>query len=404
MSPLKITKYSSQEDINQDVPRFNGVYGFTVKDTWEEMVTKSGSNCFQCGETCDSRNEKNECTSSSCNYCSWQELETFYRPWSTQSTTWSVNWQPNPNYRQKHTDWIRNNRPEQPRDLSKLVEFDTDRPNEYFLFPGETEIIQVSNSGMLSILTGGDTISPTVGIKNPRSKHAISWTVNGGSPGVRECDDINLNVQATVNTGNREITEPPNSIEFAANFAEAPKDHTGSLKDEPNTFRLVDTSAMYYNEQNVIDHFKDTKIVVRLWQMDRFYWFDRSVSGRMHVSDTKSVVGSEAGSNLPPFATYVVKSQDLLTTKWFGKQFHLSPGVSYKLCAKMTRKNNVYYRETTWGMEDWSPWNCQQFTYSEGAPDRRGGGRKFNDGAARWLLVPQPVFYLFDWVFDPFFW
>jgi hypothetical protein len=404
LSPLKITKYSSQEDINRDVPQFSGMYGFTVQDTWEEMVTKSGSSCFHCGETCNSRNDKNECTSTSCNFCSWQELETFYRPWSTQSTNWKVGWRPNENYRQKHTEWIRNNKPEQTKDMAKLVEFDTDRPNEYFLFPGETEVIQISNSGVFNILAGGDTISPTVGIKGPRSKHTINWTVNGSSPGTRECDDVNLTVDASVSTGNREVTEPPNSIEFAANFVEAQKDSSGALKQQPFNFRLIDTSAMYYNEQNVMDHFKDTKIVVRLWQLDRFLWFDRSVSGRHHVSDTKSVIGSDTSTGLPPFATYVVKAEELLTTKWFGKRFSLRPGSSYQICAKMHRKNNVYYKETVMGIEDWSPWNCQQFAYSETAPDERSGGRKFNDGVGRWLVIPQPVFYLFDWVFDPFFW
>src|SRR5687767_13185161 len=62
----------NEQDVRaRPIPKLSGSYQFEVKDTWEEWVTKSGSDCFRCGETCTGEGDKKSC---SCNYCSWQEL------------------------------------------------------------------------------------------------------------------------------------------------------------------------------------------------------------------------------------------------------------------------------------------------------------------------------------------
>lgn len=380
-----ILRDTDQSRVDQDVPYFNGQVHFEVNDTWEEWVTKFGSSCPRCGETC-SAPDKNGNRSCSCNTCSWQELETFYRPWSVQKLNYRVEWQPRSDYRQRRQQWFSQGQKPIAHDKSnieQLMNFDPDRPNEYYLFPGETETVNVT-------LNGGRTIDPGVSISGARSQHSVKITHGAGT---RECDDIDLNLKAAVSTGARLVTDPPNSIQFKSNWVEGKKTQ-GQLAEEPYKFRLVDVSTMFYENQNVMDHYKDTKVEVRLRQLDRWLWVDRFISKYVQVNDTTSIVGYQEDKSLPPVATFEILAQDLFKTYWREKVFHLIPGKSYEVCSRMTRYNNIYYRTKGWfGRQIWSGWTCSMFIYNESAPDLRSGGRAFKDAFTRWF--PVPVWLIF---------
>lgn len=382
------TRTTEIEKSQADVPSFSGSYEYEVRDYWKEWVTKSGSSCSHCGETCTTsgsgKNARRTCT---CNSCSWQELETFSRPWSTQKTNWSARWTPDTDYQAKRREWMSAGSPSVTRDkdhLEQLLNFDPDRPQKYYLFPGETEELQVSNDS-------GKEISPSISVTPSSARHEYSYvTVVNGVRGNRPCDDVDLNIETVVNTGKRKVTDPPNSIQLKDNWVEAPRDSAGMVSDEPTRFRFVDISSMFYDGQNMLDHYKSNKVQIRLRQIDRYLWFDRFVSGTMQIRDNVSFMKyHNTRTELPPFAEFVVKASDLFKTPMWGTEFHLEPGKTYELCTQMHRANNVYYRaKGFFGGEVWSDWNCGVFKFSDKATDRRRFVRKFRDAWTRGFPLP----------------
>jgi hypothetical protein len=370
------------------VPKFHGSYSFEVKDTWEEWVTKSGSDCFHCGSTqsCSGSGNNRSC-SSSCNYCSWQELETFYRPWSEQTVEWDVAWNQSQEYRSKRQDWLKQGKPDMSRtkaDLVKLLEFDPERPLEYYLFPGEVERITVGNSA--GLFSDDEVITPSVSIEHARNEYKIAVESSLGSR--FQCDDRDFSIKAEVTTGKRLITRIPNSIEFYKNWLVAPKDDDGNAIEEPGEFDLVDLSAMRYEQQDVSDHYKLAQVRVNLWQRGRGLWFiEGRVSKTFQVSDDQSVIHwGDQTPDEPAVATYDIKASDLLKTRYLGSQFHLVPGATYDLCTKMFRDNNIYY-ESYWffnRIKWWSEYNCASFKYkAEEKNDLRSKPRKIRDFLSR---------------------
>lgn len=382
-------KDSPEQEVASYVPKFSGRYTFEVKDTWEETVTRSGTDCLKCGESCSGSGNNRSC---SCNYCSWQETETYYRPWSTQTVNWSVEWLQDQSYREKRKQWFAAGKKEMSRkkeDLPKLFEFDPERPLEYFLFPGEVETVNVSNGGLMSFLTSARLITPNVSIGNPRHEYEVQLNSSRGSS--FECNDYDFSVHAKVRTGKRKITDSPNSIQFRPGWIVAAQNHDGSVKDEPGEFQLTDISAMRYEGQNVISNYKDTRVQISLNHVDRFWYFlDVKVGQWFEIPDTRSIIqwnDENPKDKTPAAAVYNVKSSDLRKTYYFGKEFRLKPDEAYEVCTVMHRRNNIYYDTETWyGRDIWSDQNCAVFHYRpKDGSDLRSGGRKFRDGLSRFV-------------------
>lgn len=357
------------------VPALAGRYQFEVKDTWEELVTKSGSDCFHCGETCTKDKDGNQ--SCSCNYCSWQELETFYRPWSTQTATWRADWSPREDYAQRRRAWLKQGKPEIARDkseIAKLQKFDPDRPTEYYLFPGEVETLRVDNGS-------GSSIEPELDFTDARHEYEIQ-TVTNGRAGARECDDVDLRIQSTIVTGDRKVTKTPNSLEFRADWMVGGKpDPSGKVTDEPAAFRVADLGAQLYENQNVMDHYKDTQLQIRMLEINRAWAWDRFISQSLTAQDLQGdLVKTPVGDGDVRIATFEFDTMELLEYP------KLHPGRKYELCGRVFRDNNVYYKKKTWwfGGKAWSEYACQQFEYE--GPDRRSGGRKTRDFIAKYFL------------------
>lgn len=378
-------KDSPEDLVSKYVPKFSGKYNYEVKDTWEEYVTKSGNDCFRCGETrsCSRDSNGQEVCTSSCNYCSWQELETFYAPWSTQTVNWSAEYIPDQNYRKKRQDWIAKGKPEISRnksDLEKLFDFDPERPNEFFLFPGEVEYIRADNGG-------GSSISPKIFVDRSRHEYSISVTHN-----LRrlECDDVNYNMHATIRTGKRKVTTTPNSIQFKGKWVVGTSNKAGEYTEQPTEFELTDVSAQRYEGQNVSEHYKNTNVKVWLEQVDRFWWFaDTKVSDNYELRDDARRIkwNDNPNDSTPGEGIYMLPASELFKTRWFGSQFNLQPKEKYQVCTKMLQENNIYYKtKKFYFFTDWSEENCSMFSYTppEGY-DLRGGARKTRDFLSKLL-------------------
>ncbi len=365
-------KNTPENEVAAYIPQFAGAYGFEVKDTWEEWVTHSGNNCGRCGST-NQTDAKGNVVSSSCNYCSWQELETFYRHWSNQQTDWRVTWNQDQNYRKRRQSWIKNGMPEIAQDasqLGKLNAFDPDRPLEYFLFPGEVEHVRVSNDS-------GRSISPGVSIGDARHNYSIDTVVNG-SRSDRRCEDENLKMDTLVKTLGRKVTTTPNSLEFREGWIST-KLWGDATMTEPSQFKVVDLSAQRYEGQNVMDHYKDSDVQINIREINRSWWIDYFIGTGITEKDLHGELTADARTNSgPDVAEYSFNAHDMMKTPWFGYDFHLHPGTSYQVCGRVSRSNNVYYDSKTWyGGKAWSEWNCAQFKYS--GSDLRSFGRKTAD-------------------------
>src|SRR5688572_10762563 len=103
------------------------------------MVTKSGNDCFRCGESCSgSGNDR----SFSCNYCSWQEPETRTRPWSTQNVRVDMQWGDDASYKRMRA--TQSKIANKTVTLKNRMVYDPDRPASHYLFPGEYERFTIS--------------------------------------------------------------------------------------------------------------------------------------------------------------------------------------------------------------------------------------------------------------------
>ena len=383
------TSDDDETEIAAYIPEFSGAYTFEVKDTWEEWVTHSGYDCFHCGETCVTVGYGDDAYEDcSCNYCSWQELETFYDPWSRQRVDWHVKWEQDQEYRRKYSEWVANGRHREHKDasnLDQLLEFDPNRPLEYYLFPGEVEKVKIDNNGG-GFLSGGSSIEPEVSIGNARHEYSISTLTNGRS-GSRQCDDVDLRVEARIKTGKRLVTRTPNSIEFHKGWVDSRQNGAGELVDEPVKFYVTDIAARRYEVQNVFDHYKDTQVKFWLREIDRAWWFDQDITEDLEMRDNVSILeqareGEDAGEI--HYAVYQLNASDLFKTPVFNTSFRLRPGRKFELCTSMWRKNNVYYYQNGWPKKwiypNWSDKNCAMFTYNPpDGVDHRSGWRKFVD-------------------------
>jgi len=381
-------KRSNEEEVARYIPSFSGTYGFEVKDTWEEWVTRFGVSCGHCGETCSGSGQNRTC---SCNSCSWQEKETFYRHWSHQRVNWKVAWNQDPAYRERRRKWLADGEPEissHNTTLDKLLEFDPERPLEYFLFPGEVEPIEVSNGD--GIFSSNDYIRPSVSIGRPRHDYAVRIR-NSIGPESFLCDDRDFAIEALVQTGKRRVSYTPNSIEFRSNWVVSPKDASGAATETPGEFQLTDLSAMRYEQQNVLDNYKQTEVLVSLWQTSRFLWLiDSRVGQRYRAHDNTSILNwkkTDPSDKSPPVGVYNIPGIELTKSRILGHQFGLAPGKTYEVCTQMRRKNNIYYYQAgfwngRWGGA-WSDMNCGMFIYKPNMSnynDDRSGWRKFQDG------------------------
>ncbi|MBT4760804.1 MAG: hypothetical protein HOO06_03820 [Bdellovibrionaceae bacterium] len=393
----RFNKNTEEAIVASYVPEFKGSYGFQVKDTWQEYVTKSGTDCFHCGESCSGSGENRSC---SCNTCSWQELETFYRPWSHQQVSWEAQWQQDQKYREKRKEWMANGKPElnlDNSDLETLFEFDPERPSEYFLFPGEVERVRVSNVGDSWMNFGGrETINPEIFIADPRHEYIVRNTTNRGS-GSLQCDDVDIEIKATVSTGKRKVTKTPNSLEFKGNWIFAETDSKGDLVREPGEYHITDIAAEYYEEQNVYDHYKNTEVSVQLVEINRNWWYDVPVSNELELGDNLSRVQFDIEAvkrGEPSTAVFEVDAASLHLTGWFESEFNLHPGKDYLLCGKILRKNNIYYQNYDRDFilfkqgKGWSEPNCKLFKYKPSDDyDLRGSGRKLRDFVEKAILL-----------------
>ncbi len=371
-------KNSSEDEVASYIPRFTGSYPFEVKDTWIELITHSGTDCGHCGQTCTTTKQGTTCV---CNSCSWQTKETAYRHWSNQKVNWEVHWAQDPNYRAMRKNWLAQGQPQIGRsvkDLDKLLLFDPERPLEYFLFPGEAETIEISNGW------GGTKLTPTVSIQKARHEYSIHVNTNVGPNA--DCDDRDIQVSASVRTGKRIRGPTPNSIEFRKGWAVGPQNENGEFTQEPAEFLLTDISAERYEAQNIFDNYKDSRIQVELWQLNRVLWaIDGRVSSKFQVQDNLSILKWTDDGLTPPVATYDIKADDLYRTRWFEAPFHLTYNETYEVCTKVIRNNNIYYNtKMFYFFDQWSESNCSLFVYNP--PDQndlRTWGRKKRDFLSR---------------------
>ncbi len=390
--PPFFNAHTPESEVAAYIPEYRGNFQFNVQDTWQEWVTHSGSSCSHCGESCRGSGSNRSC---SCNSCSWEELETFYRDWSTQNVAWHVKWNQDPEYRKKFQDWQKasedGHTPRAPTDLADLLKFDPNRPLEYYLFPGEIEQIQVSNG--IGFFSGGESIGPEVQIKQPRYDYSkgiqIMSDMSGRSGRGVDCDDRDFHIDASVTTGPRlSSTATPNSIEFRKGWINDDVNGDNILRSEDAKFNLTDLGEMRYENQNRVDHYKDTKVQIAIWQVHRAYWYFSHRVGRFFDMENNQTridwhdkEAVEVGKAPPP-ATYELMSSDLRQTPLWDAEFHLIPQTKYEVCARMVRLNNVYYN-STW-MHFWTRWsdyNCAVFTYDPGkGEDRRGFLRRIQDG------------------------
>jgi hypothetical protein len=382
-------KDSPEDVVANYIPKFSGAFTYEVKDTWEDWVTKVGTDCSRCGQTCTtSGSGQNQTQTCSCNTCSWQELETFYQPWATPKITWTARYEQDPKYRERRRDWLAKGKPKVARsagDLQSLLEFDPERPLEYFLFPGEAEYV-VADSGS----GGGKSMSPHIRID--KSRHNYTFYTRGS--GARECDDVGFHMDGIIKTGTRKITTSPNSIEFRKGWVVANQDGAGRVTDEPGRYEFTDVSALRFEGQSVMDHYKDTKVEVWLEHVDRFWWLgDTRVSAFYRFENDQSRLkfnDDNPNDKTPGVGVYTMDAQDLMKTRWlghtFGTTFHLKPDEKYAVCSRMLHMSNVYYKtKFMYFFDDWSEENCAMFDYSENAADHRSGGRKVRDFFSRIL-------------------
>ncbi len=380
-------KDTPEEEVASYIPKFAGSYRFEVKDTWEEWVTKSGTDCGRCGQTCTGDSKNQTCY---CNSCTWQELETFYRPWSIQKVSWSVQWLQDQSYRQKRVKWLNDGKPKVNQDLNSLLKFDPERPLEYFLFPGEREYVSASNGG--GFFSSANYITPTVSIGRARHKYDIQVQSSRGQKFL--CDDVDFNMSATIRTGERVKGPTPNAIEFRGEWALGKKDSQGRFSEEPSRFYLTDVSAMRYEGQNKVDHYKEAQLEIELVHLNHLWWLiDLGVSHSLNMRDMQSRVKWTTGTDkTPPVAVYEIKSMDLFKTDILGNDYRLAYNESYAVCTKMRRLNNIYYdTHKLWFFEQWSEANCSAFEYAPpGQKDLRSGGQRVADFLSR--LVGFGVF------------
>jgi hypothetical protein len=411
-----MNKKTSQADVDNYVNQISqaghwtGAYGFEVKDTWEEWVTHSGSDCGHCGETChevttgsgDNETTTEDC---SCNFCSWQELETFYRPWSNQTVQWMAHYQQNSAdqaYKKKREEWIAAGSQKvshEKGDLAKLLEFDPERPYKGFLFPGEMEYLVAGNGSTLfgAMLVGAsESISPNVRIEKGRHEYTYSDQItdelgrNRGS--ALECDDVDLKLNSSFTAGKRKVSTTPNSLIFKPESWLEAVDKTGAdLKANAFRVKVTDMAATAYAGQAVFEHYEDTHIELQVAEIDRAWWFDRFTSKATDLSqmENKLSYGDVDPKTGLKMGTYTLTSGELLKTHHFDTPFGLHPGKSYMVCGRVIRRNNVYYQEKGGWIIHWDKWsddNCAQFNYL--GPDERTGGRKFRDGLTRVIGLP----------------
>jgi hypothetical protein len=395
-----LNKDTPQEVVDADVPKFSGSYKFEVKDTWEEWVTHSGTDCTRCGQTCQTLRDKDGKTyeSCSCNYCSWQELETFYRPWSVQRVKWAIDYIPDAEYRQRRIKWFQDGKPKISRgksDLAQLLIFDPERPQDYYLFPGEMEQIEVSNGG--GYFSAGTSITPSVSIANARIDYSQTGRIDVQSSygNQFECDDRDFNIAAQIHAGNRITGTTPNSLEFRKGWVKGAQTATGAATEEPYSFQITDLSAMRYEGQNFNDHYKDTTVQVWMREVSRLWLsIDKTITYAPILSSDNSKIQwmeTEDSNGNPPAGNYEIKAQDLLKTPWLKSETHLAPNSRYELCTRMINYNNVYY-DTSY-LYFWSNWSetiCAVFDFNpeKQQDDLRSGGRKFRDMMANFLPVP----------------
>ncbi len=393
-------KLSDEKKVAAYVPEFSGSYSFEVKDTWEELVTKSGENCVQCGTkyktvtrptqqcTTDSKTGVQTCVpgpdetvqvADGCNYCTWQEIERFYRPWSVQNVRWHAKWKQNLDYRRRRQQWLANGAQDvghSKSDIPKLQVFDPDRPLEYFLFPGEYESVRVSNDS-------GDYTSPSLRIPDARHEYNIATTINGRAGSV-VCDDVDLNIETSISTIKRKVTKTPNSLVFKEGWLGAKKDLQGNASDEPYSYTVMDLSAQRYNSQNLMDHYKDDNVKIYLKLVNATWWVDCTISSSVCVPDLQAILMKRKAQDetyQPRDGAYEIPAVDLHKTQWFSNSFNLNPGRTYLVCGRVLRKSNIYYDSKNWyGGDAWSEANCAQFVYAPPkGVDYRTGGRKFHD-------------------------
>lgn len=267
-------------------------------------------------------------------------------------------------------------------DLPKLFEFDPDRPLEYFLFPGEVEVISASNGG--GFLSSATSISPRIEVDKARHEYRVANT-NSLGRSTFDCDDRNFTMSAQIYTGKRLVTTTPNSIKFNKNWVAAGKNPDGTLKEEPGAFELVDFSARRHENQNVMDHYKETRVQVWLEHVDRFWWLlDTQISKTEELKDGGRRLRFDenaAGERQPAVGVYTMAASELLKTRYFKSEFHLADNQKYSVCTRMMQMKNIYYKTKSWKVfDDWSDENCAMFQYKPpNGEDKRSLLRKGRD-------------------------